>query len=165
MTFPDPTSTQSVGAAGGGGHGAVNYEKKATMQCLFFYFPYVGKETRPRPKKRKDNTALRDIKGGTGWTTENPINLVTDDDHVLIDDLDFEVDDTDANAIDIFWVNRLVPETKLNHLPLLPNLKTRGDCDANKISEKWRDRIKGFVFLDHSWDSISNNKLKIQVDP
>ena len=30
---------------------------------------------------------------------------------------------------------------------------------------KWRERIKGFVFLDHSWDNISNNKLKIQVDP
>ena len=43
------------------------------MQCLFFYYPYVGKQTRPRPKKRKDDTAQQELNVTTGWTTEEPL--------------------------------------------------------------------------------------------
>ena len=34
-----------------------------------------------------------------------------------------EEEDLDPDAIDVFWVNRLVPQTTLHNLPFLPKLK------------------------------------------
>jgi hypothetical protein len=173
LSFPDPNTD-----SGGGSSGGVRAGKKVTMQCLFFYYPYVSKETRPRPKKRQVKTSLRDIDATKGWTNTAPIELDLDgkekgmqynvesasDDSDDDDKYDGE-EDHDPDAIDVFWVNRLVPQTTMRNLPFIPKANGVQQCEQHQISVKWHERIKGFVFLDHSWDNISNNKLKIQVDP
>lgn len=68
-------------------------------------------------------------------------------------------------VISIFWQDRLVPETTVSRLSFFPDYKNRFQCIRNEIAENWKARIKGFLFFDWSFNHISNNKLKIQVDP
>eukprot|EP01038_Epipyxis_sp_PR26KG_P014495 gene14495-19457_t len=77
-----------------------------------------------------------------------------------------EVEANDNHLFHVFWQNRLVPETFVEQLPFFPaGAKTKGQCDKKQIAVNWRNRIKGFLFFDWSFKHISNNKLKIQVDP
>jgi hypothetical protein len=65
----------------------------------------------------------------------------------------------------VYWQNRLVPETLLAQMPFFPNAKSASQCDELNIPHDWKDRIRGFLFFDSKFDSISNNKLKIKADP
>ncbi|CAN0422834.1 unnamed protein product, partial [Ectocarpus fasciculatus] len=75
---------------------------------------------------------------------------------------------TDENIkpdmIDIYWQDRLVPETKLTMLPFMPECKTPLQCEKNLVPVDWRDRLHGFLFFGWDFRHISNNKLKFQVD-
>lgn len=61
----------------------------------------------------------------------------------------------------------MVPQSGLNKLPFFPKERTRIECckGDEPIAENYRGRIKIYLFFDHSWEYISNNKLKLQVDP
>ena len=79
--FPDP-NTDSGADKKAAAKGGLNVGKPASMQCIFFYYPYEGRETRPRPKKRKLRTQqshLDDVRG-KGWTNDNPVEIDLDDD-------------------------------------------------------------------------------------
>lgn len=70
-----------------------------------------------------------------------------------------------SKNISIYWQNRLVPETGIDRLPFFPTAHTRYNCSMEKISENWRGRVKGFIFFNNKFTHISNNKLRLQVDP
>lgn len=67
--------------------------------------------------------------------------------------------------ISVYWQNRFVPETTLKRLPFFPTSRNRMQCSSDKIPLNWKDRIKGFIFFDNKFSHISNNKLRLQVDP
>lgn len=67
--------------------------------------------------------------------------------------------------ISVYWQNRFVPETTLKRLPFFPSARNRMQCSSEKIPLNWKDRIKGFIFFDNKFSHISNNKLRLQVDP
>lgn len=108
------------------------------MEGILFYFPNVdGEETRP--------------------LLSNYMGSMQSD----------SLDSSDPRNIDstfsIYWQRRLVPETVLSKLPFFPDCVTRGQCNANELPEKWKYRLKGFIFFDWEFRHISNNKLKIQI--
>lgn len=70
--------------------------------------------------------------------------------------------DTEEDLFSILWANRLVPDTTVVRLPCLPY---RGEKLSVDVSEHWKNRVKGFLFLDWKFGHISNNKLQIQVYP
>jgi hypothetical protein len=70
-----------------------------------------------------------------------------------------------SKNISIYWQNRLVPETGIDRLPFFPIARSRLQCDTANIPENWRGRIKGFIFFNNKFTHISNNKLRLQVDP
>lgn len=67
-------------------------------------------------------------------------------------------DEPQDDIFNVFWLNRLVPETTLKELPFFPG------SSAKDISEKWKHRLKGFIFLNRTFEKISNNKLRITLD-
>jgi hypothetical protein len=85
------------------------------------------------------------------------------------DVVDLSADDTSKpqqeSLFRIYWQNRLVPETQLTKLSFFPEAKTWTQCNQKGIPHAWRHRIKGFLFFDANFHNISNNKLKLQVDP
>jgi hypothetical protein len=70
-----------------------------------------------------------------------------------------------SKNICIYWQNRLVPETGIDRLPFFPIARSRFQCCMEGIPENWRGRIKGFLFFNNKFTHISNNKLRLQVDP
>lgn len=70
-----------------------------------------------------------------------------------------------SKNISIYWQNRLVPETGLDRMPFFPIARNRFQCSMEGISENWRGRVKGFIFFNNKFTHISNNKLRLQVDP
>ena len=73
--------------------------------------------------------------------------------------------DSDDSLFRIYWQNRLVPDTKLSKLSFFPDAKTLVQCHKLRIPLAWCSRIKCFLFFDANFHNISNNKLKINVDP
>ena len=70
--------------------------------------------------------------------------------------------DTDEDVFSVLWQNRLVPDTTVQRLPCFPFREEKLQAD---VSEHWKKRVKGFLFLDWKFEYISNNKLQIQVTP
>lgn len=70
-----------------------------------------------------------------------------------------------SKNISIYWQNRLVPETGIDRLSFFPTARSRLQCSMERIPENWRGRIKGFIFFNNKFTHISNNKLRLQVDP
>jgi len=64
------------------------------------------------------------------------------------------------------WMNRLVPESFVNELPFFSIVKqyTELQLPTKFIPLNWKARIKGYLFFDRNFP-ITNNKLRIQVDP
>jgi len=169
MSFPDPD--QNIA-------GEVSISsadvKRTTVQGMLFYYPFEGdKESRPMVSTKKCDSAHPD----EGLFVENrgKSQLSRSQDDVIAEE--GEVDDVDSYdpdrssfreqaMCDIYWVNRYVPQSFLRKLPLFSKgLTTLAECEAAGLPLKWRNRLKGFLFFNHSWEYISNNKLKIQVDP
>jgi hypothetical protein len=63
----------------------------------------------------------------------------------------------------VFWVNRLVPLTTVENLPFFPEATTKAQCDRANLPEKWRNRVKGFLFFGNTFKHIANNKLRINL--
>lgn len=63
----------------------------------------------------------------------------------------------------IYWQDRLVPESFITKLTFFPDAVTKKQCSDKGLPEKWRWRVKGFLFFDWHFKHISNNKLKLQV--
>jgi hypothetical protein len=99
--------------------------------------------------------------------------LLSDDEDLFSDELDVEILEErkeklkSINICDVYWENRLVPESGVNNLPFFPKVSSRIDCSRGEepIAENYRGRIKIYLFFDCKWGHISNNKLKLQVDP
>ena len=70
-----------------------------------------------------------------------------------------------ASMINVYWQDRLVPETTLSALPFFPDYKRPSMCETMGIPANWRDRLQGYLFFGWDFPHISNNKLKFQVDP
>jgi hypothetical protein len=68
-------------------------------------------------------------------------------------------------TIQVYWQNRLVPESTLSQLPFFPSTNANSSASKFELAKSWRGRIGGFLFFDWSFRHISNNKLKILVDP
>lgn len=121
-----------------------------TVEGILFYYPTkAGNPTVPDTK-----TVI--------------VNLVDDDDASNPDD-DAANKGNEAEPSDpmmsVYWQDRLVPETTLNSLPFLPDVKTLVQCEREGIPFNWRQRLRGFLFFGRDFRHISNNKLKFQVDP
>ena len=107
------------------------------IQGILFYYPHEGgRETAPRTLNAKTN------KGEDS------------------DEKDL-VSDHDPFGLNIFWADRLVPDSQLHNLHFLPESENVRFCEINKLPKRWKDRIKGFVFFDANYRHISNNKLRI----
>jgi hypothetical protein len=63
-------------------------------------------------------------------------------------------------VFNVYWQSRLVPETAVCNLPFFPIRSNKSN-----IPQDWKSRVKGYLFLDGTFKHISNNKLKITVDP
>lgn len=92
-----------------------------------------------------------------------------DEDDELFQDIEDLTADTDENdsipPFRVYWQNRLVPQTTLDKLSFFPEAKTMEQCDRIGIPRKWSSRIKCFLFFDANFHNISNNKLRLTVDP
>lgn len=84
---------------------------------------------------------------------------------IFVEREDLTDDDDYGPLIRIYWQNRLVPETTLNRLSFFPDFKSVTQCQKLGVPPLWRNRIKCFLFFDANFHNISNNKLKINVDP
>jgi hypothetical protein len=109
------------------------------------------------------------VAGGEGEGVVSAAGDIDNDDYIyeIVDD------EEDASAADrkifqtvsVFWQDRLVPSSALQKLPFFPDARTKLQCDTDKLPENWRGRLKGYLFFDWNFRHISNNKLRIQVDP
>ena len=74
--------------------------------------------------------------------------------------------DKQISLFNILWMNRLVPESFVNELPFFSIVKqyTELQLPTKFIPLNWKARIKGYLFFDRNFP-ITNNKLRIQVDP
>jgi hypothetical protein len=70
---------------------------------------------------------------------------------------------TNQSCFKVFWQNRLVPEALLQRLNFFPKTDTMKMDEF--VEKNWRQRIIGFLFLDWHFHYISNNKLKICLEP
>lgn len=115
---------------------------------LFYYPTKAGNYTKPNTQ-----TVIVDL-------------AVDGDDSSVRDGPEADKDENiKPDMIDIYWQDRLVPETKLTMLPFMPECKTPLQCEKNLVPVDWRDRLHGFLFFGWDFRHISNNKLKFQVDP
>jgi hypothetical protein len=116
---------------------------KGTIEGIIFYFPFDEGETRP------------DTRPEYSYETSEPLN-------------DSDEDKRPVPTFNTFWVHRLVPASIVRRLAFFPKkgngLKMGTDKDAPQIPADWMGRIKGFLFFDRDFP-ITNNKLRIQVDP
>ena len=69
--------------------------------------------------------------------------------------------DSSTQTVYVYWQNRLVPETTISWLDFFPKPKS---ADAT-LGKNWKDRILGLMFLNWDFPHISNNKLKLIIDP
>lgn len=74
-------------------------------------------------------------------------------------------DISSEHMIQVYWQNRLVPESLLWQLPFFPSTHSNTSLAKYEIPKNWKSRIGGFLFFDWSFRHISNNKLKILVEP
>ena len=109
---------------------------KLTIEGIIFYYPYDQGETRPDTKP------------------DHIYNPTSDDSK--------EDDKKAGPTFSTFWVNRLVPASFVNKLPFFP--KTNKKLIEENIPLDWLNRVKGFLFFDRDFP-ITNNKLRIQIDP
>jgi hypothetical protein len=147
-----------------------------TVQGLILYFPSeAGRETKPtgqiiqhpvlalgsgsaRNESRKLNASSKTVS----------IEDSSDEEDIFcsIQDMTADGDEDDNMPLcRIFWQNRLVPETTLDKLSFFPDLKNVAQIDKLGIPNLWNHRIKCFLFFDANFHCISNNKLKLTVDP
>lgn len=65
-------------------------------------------------------------------------------------------------GVDMFWTNRLVPQSSAEKLSFYPDVcRTRLKCEQEGIAENWRGRIKCLLFFDADFSGIANNKLRL----
>jgi hypothetical protein len=57
----------------------------------------------------------------------------------------------------IFWCDRWFPDSSANKLSFFPGNALKD------VADNWRDRVRGFLFFDWSFNHISNNKLCLQI--
>jgi hypothetical protein len=128
----------------------VGLEDKRKVECILLYFPFQdGHETMPSA----ENT--RAIEQSSSGSSSSAVIDLTDPVVVV-----------DVPTINIFWQDRLVPESTLQNLNLaFPNAYTVGKCEQQKLPRNWKGRVRGYLFFDWTFRHISNNKLKLQVDP
>lgn len=98
-----------------------------------------------------------------------------DDDFVNVDCNDYSITVNNISDLQseyfnsmfsVYWQNRLVPYSVVNSLPFFKNMPLKIlDCNNQNISENWKFRLKGFLFFDWTSHNISNNKLKLTVEP
>ena len=186
MAFPLPDQSM-VGEANFSNK--TDTQKRTTAQGIIFYYPYEGdRESRPMVSPRKIASRIPDegmqiklggSKSQSSSSSDNRKSAITksqecisgnEDETELIEEPNTYDPDRlsyrEQAMCDIYWVNRFVPQSFLSKLPLFPKtLNTPAECEAAGVPKTWRNRLKAFIFFDYSWESISNNKLKIQVDP
>eukprot|EP00605_Chrysophyceae_sp_TOSAG23-4_P001164 GSChrysophyteH1.ASY1.ANO1.1272.1 assembled CDS len=150
----------------------MNEESQCTVQGMIFYYPYVdGKESRPALDTRRIGTDYFDegieyVHQGISKSQSNLMSSQMTGDDESVNKVETEDRNHMFHAFDIYWVDRFVPQSYFTNIPLLPkSLETPAQCEKEGISLDWKKRIKGYVFFNSSWEHISNNKLKIQVDP
>lgn len=72
----------------------------------------------------------------------------------------------DRSVFSVYWQNRLVPNSVCDRIPIFNQIASSAlGLEEQKIASKWQGRIKGFLFFDWSFHNISNNKLKLTLDP
>lgn len=68
-------------------------------------------------------------------------------------------------ALSVFWEGRLVPDTVVQDLLCFSELDTPKKCENANVAVRWKERVHGQLFLDSSFEHISNNKLQISLGP
>ena len=156
------------------------------MQGLILYFPSEGgQETIPSAQLiqhpvlvKEGASARRSSSSSSSSSSNSKISLSIEDTsdeeleeleedrglpkEVLFAEVEDLTVDEDDSLFRIYWQNRLVPDTKLNKLSFFPEARS---WIRHNLNRNWSNRVKCFLFFDANFHNISNNKLKINVDP
>ena len=99
-------------------------KRNCTVQGILFYYPHVdGKETRPVVRERKVASVAYDEGLELEVRGRSQPNRATQDD---IDEFveDFGIDQEQRSQsfrdLDVYWVNRFVPQSYFGSIPLFP---------------------------------------------
>ncbi len=154
-------------------------------QVVLFYYPCIdGRETRPSEPSYYDdgyNNRIGNKRSLSQLNNDNPdsIDVVGSSDDEYLDEFNFYDNKYRSNAsinkpnnpvddsydFQVFWAERLIPSTIFKNMYFMPNeLKTKLRCDKENISYKWKYRVKGLIFLEPTFERISNNKLRLLVE-
>ena len=139
--------------------------ERKNVQGIILYFPSVnGQETMPIAGSPKTLEAARfgfeELRGS------NELSIAdNEEDFDQVDTLMSDVDQPEDAVFRIYWQNRLVPDAFLSKLSFFPDAKSPAQCIRHGIPLAWGKRVKSFLFFDANFHNISNNKLKINVDP
>jgi hypothetical protein len=117
--------------------------KNVTISGMFWYIPFENdKEQRP-PLPTKVNA-----EDAANSSSDTGSQAVTIDNRCIVR---------------CYWQNRLVPWTVLHNLALFDHVEKYIKDQKANVSEFWRRRIVGVLFLDWHFEDISNNKLKFNT--
>eukprot|EP01037_Dinobryon_pediforme_P022119 gene22119-23170_t len=148
MELPDPdTNIENFSTYTQSSQVAQAATKMITVEGLIFYYACSnGNETKPSSLYRESSD-----ENATAADEEDAANTSK----------------LDTSIFRVFWQDRLVPESTVSSLPFFKNVQNKSALAAKgeNLSDKWHSRIRGYLFFDWNFTQISNNKLKIQVDP
>lgn len=129
---------------------------KLKIKGFLLYFPvYLGASTRPKFQLLETTSTSTATASATQESSKNNLSI-TDSNNSSDDNVD--------QIIRIYWQDRLVPETIISQLSFFPKT-TKIDLEKLGIGTNWKQRLVGFLFFDWKFKHISNNKLKIRVQP
>lgn len=132
----------------------VQSSPKLKIRGFLLYFPvYLGAST--RPKFQILENVVSTASASASQDTKNNSPTI---------DSNNSSDENIDQIIRIYWQDRLVPETTMSQLSFFPKT-TRIDLEKLGIGTNWKQRLIGFIFFDWKFKHISNNKLKIRVQP
>jgi hypothetical protein len=106
------------------------------VTCVLMYFPHeTGVTNRPIP--------VRDELFGSG--SERDLHT--------------------QSIMQVYWQNRLTPETRFEQFPFLHQLSQNLNVGAGRPAcINFRDRLVGLMFFDRKFKHISDQKLKISIE-
>lgn len=174
LSIPDVSALSSSSLPQASFGGGANFTQKGTTQQSQFsssdspsftlhgyilYFPVVnGVESIPQ------------FSSSTSQAPATPSNMrMTQHQQLMIQQQENENSQQSVGLTNqsfrVFWVNRLVPEAVVDRLNFFPAREIMKMDDHNMIEKNWKQRIVCFLFLHWDFPYISNNKLKICLEP
>ena len=163
ITVPNPAL--SVNNLTLGTQARTQQQDKTVINGILLYYPYDRGETRPDCCDEEESDAKPGIVSSTQGALisqasgrDRPSSAV-------------EGGRKAAPTFNVYWLDRLVPETEVNFLgshtassAFFPHVDTLSKSHSEGIPLNWQMRVKGYLFCSKDFP-ITNNKLKFQLDP